>query len=222
MGLTIHYKIRFKGTAPELKERLESIRQKCMDLPFAEVSNVEQKEVTTKAIDTWNFHQCNPNSNREKRDAAIAEFGLDAWDVINAMDYDAKDKIPLKPCSMVALYLWPGEGCESSDLHFTKRPRQRYWTAKEFCKTQYATEFVRCHLLVVKLIDMCKDAGFEIVSICDEGEYYETRDMSKLGESINAYTALIEGIFGALKNNLPEGCSMEAPIETSKNYMRVK
>lgn len=221
MGLTIHYKFKFKGTVGELTNKLEQLRQKCLDLPFAEVGKVERKEITKTAIRVWNGTQYQPDITTETRDKAIAKFGLDAWNIVKAMDYDNHD-CPLQPCSLVALSLWPGEGCESSDLGFYKRPRQQYWRCREFCKTQYAAEFVRCHLLVVKMIDLAKKVGLEIVDIHDEGEYYETRDINKLAESINASTAMIESVLGVLNAGLPEGTAIEAPIEKSKNYMKTE
>ena len=74
---------------------------------------------------------------------------------------------------------------------------------------------------IKKSIDLCKEAGFEVVSVHDEGEYYETRDMDKLADSINAYTSLISSIFGSLKKQIKDtDMKIEAPIEECKNFMK--
>lgn len=220
MGLTIHYKAKFAGTKEELIAKLEQLRQKCLDLPFAEVGKVFTKSLTSHVIDVWDSNQYQPNITVEQRDEALKEAGFDdCWFLIKAMDYDAKPQ--LQPCEIVGLSIWPGEGCESSNIWFYKRPRQKYWRVREFCKTQYATEFVRCHLLVVKLIDLADELSLGICGVHDEGEYYKSRDLKKLAESINDYTALISSIFGTIKETMGSGGQVEASIETCKNYMKV-
>jgi len=125
------------------------------------------------------------------------------------------------PINMVSFLTWAGEGCESSNFSF-QRIHKRY-VCNSFCKTQYATEFVRCHLLIIKVLDLFKAEGFE-VDVSDEGEYWGTRDLSKLAENINDYTVLIKGIFGDLQDAVDKadnGVTLEAPIKTCENYMKV-
>lgn len=223
MGLTIHYTIRFDGTKDELVEALQSIRKRCLDLPFKEVTTVDLKEITDKAIKTWNHFQDNQAYSVKQRDRAIAHYGLTAWDIITSIENDAKFENSLLPCSMVSLELWTGEGCEGSNLAFHKRKRQKYWRCDSFCKTQYAEHFVRCHLLVIELLDIVKETkGFTLTYVNDEGEYWETRDIKVLAKSINEYTTMIKSIFGTLKENLPEGMTLESGIEGSENYIKVK
>jgi len=125
----------------------------------------------------------------------------------------------VKPTTMVSLPLMPGEGCESSDLHF-QRIRGKY-RCKSFCKTQYAKQFVKCHLLVIQLLDMLKKEGFE-VDVYDEGEYWQTRDLKVLAKNINESTAVISSVLGGLKSAAEErGMVVDAPIETCKNIMKV-
>ena len=220
MGLTIHYTIRFDGSKQELVSKLQAVRQKCLDLPFENVSTVDQKEITPQAIKTWDTYQFNRDFTTEQRDAAIAEHGLDAWDIISASDYNAKPH--LQPCSLVSLGLWPGKGCESSDLGFNKRPRQKYWRCSSFCKTQYADHFVRCHLLVVQLMDIIKGIDGFTVEVTDEGEYWETRSIETLAKNINESTAMIKGVLGALQANMGNGMTIEANIDKSENYINIK
>ena len=120
---------------------------------------------------------------------------------------------------MISLYLWPGEGCESSELNLQKRKRK--FVCSSFCKTQYAEQFVKCHLLVVQLLDMLKAEGFD-VDVYDEGGYWQTRDLKVLAKNINDYTSLISSVLGGLKSAAGEkGMVVDAPIEGCKNIMKV-
>lgn len=219
MGLTIHYTIEYRGSREDLVSNLLKIRSKCLDLPFEEVGEVERKLISLAAIQAWDDNQYKPGVTAEDKDRAIGKYGLDAWDIIGAMDYNAK--VQLRPTGLISLYLWPGEGCESSDVRFYKRVRQSVWRCSSFCKTQYAEHFARCHLLVIKLLDIFKATEGFTVKVSDEGKYWETRDIEVLAESINESTAMIKGVMAALSSKLPEGASIEAPITESENYMAV-
>jgi hypothetical protein len=225
MGLTIHYTIEYRGTVKQLQQKLEKVRQQCRDLPFEEVGEVGTIKITKALIDLWNYYQKSCSEGRttvEQRNKHFAELGITPWQMVELGEWREegnkywKDQ---KPTTMVSLPLWPGEGCESSDLNF-QRIRGRF-RCKSFCKTQYAEEFVKCHLLVIKLLDLLKAEGFK-VDVYDEGQYHETRDLKVLGKNINESTAMIEGLFGSLKSAAGEkGMAVDAPIEKCKNIMRV-
>jgi len=225
MGLTIHYTIEFEGTAKQLQNKLEKIRQACRDLPFEEVGEVETVRITKALIDLWNYYQESCFEGRttvEQRNKHFAELGITPWQMVELGEWQQEDnrywKI-VKPTTMVSLPLLPGEGCESSDLHF-QRIKGKF-RCKSFCKTQYAEEFVKCHLLVIQLLDMLKEEGFD-VDVYDEGGYYDTRNLKVLAKNINESTAMIAGILGSLKSAAEQsGIVVEAPIENSKNYMKV-
>ena len=222
MGLTINWNIEFTGTAKHLHTKLEKIRQKCMDMAFEEVGEeVEIVKVTQKVIDTWNKLQKKysfPNNtieNLTKRDREMENLGVTTWQMI-----ETQTRIGLKPTTMVSLYLWPGQGCESAELNFSKIGKK--FTCSSFCKTQYAEHFMQCHLLVIRLLDMLKEEGFIIVSVKDEGEYWETRDIKILAKNINDYTTLIGNALGGLQQLAKEtGMTIEAPITECQNYMKV-
>lgn len=218
MGLTIHYEVQFRGSKQALIAGLTAIREKCRDLPFEEVDEVEQKEITLGAIRCWQNHQSSPEHTVEQRDRDMALYGLDAWDIIEAINHD--DTPCLQPTFLIGLYLWPGKGCEDSSLRFYKRQRQQVWRCDAFCKTQYAEHFVRCHLLVVTLMDIVKATEGFTVQVSDEGEYWETRNIETLAENINASTAMIKGVLGSLQQSLPDGATIEANISKSENYIK--
>jgi hypothetical protein len=230
MGLTIHYTVEFKGTAKQLQTKLEKIRQACRDLPFEKVGEkIETAQITKETIKIWDWLQNmlsypqNSQNSLAMRDLIMKELGVTTWRMIELGEWREEGNRSWKvqkPTTMVSLYLWPGEGCESAELNF-QRIRGKF-ICRSFCKTQYAEEFVKCHLLVVQLLDMLKAEGFD-VDVYDEGEYWETRDLKVLGKNINESTAMIAGLFGNLKSAAKEqGMVATSPIEGCKNIMRVE
>ena len=226
MGLTIHYDISFTGTQKQLIEKLTKIRSACMDLPFQEVGKIKSVKITKNHIKVFNWLQNitkypnNSEENLKMRNLIMEMLGTNAWEMVQLGEWKKEDNRHWKeqrPTTLVSLPLWPGEGCENSDIYFEKRNKK--WICSSFCKTQYATEFVKCHLLVITLFDMFKKEGFE-VEISDEGNYWETRDLKVLAKNINDYTALISGIAESMKNNF--GGNVIAPIDICKNYMDVE
>jgi len=193
MGLTINYTIIAK-TSQQAIDGLEKLRQKCLDLPFEEVGQVEHKVITQDDIDFFDElqRQCicpnNSKENLHQRDLLIKQRGLDTWTMIKS------DGVPSE---VISLSLWPGEGCESSDITFYQKGE--IFEAHEFCKTQYAEHFVRCHTLVCAMLDIVKEIGFDL-EVNDEGEFYETRDLKVLAKNLGDYNALVESIGGMLKD----------------------
>ena len=230
MGLTIHYNIEFNGTAKQLQTKLEKIRQVCMDLPFEEVGEkVKTVKVTQEIIDIWDGLQQkysypnNSDENLEKRDLIMENLGVTTLEIIRLGEWKKNGNRSwqeTKPTTMVSLSLWPGKGCEGSDLNFYKRGRK--FICDSFCKTQYAEHFVQCHLLVVQLLDLLKAEGFIMTDIYDEGDYYQTRDIKILAKNINESTAMISSILGGLQQAAKKnGMTVEAPIEKCQNYMKI-
>jgi len=221
MGLTIHYKMRFKGSKEELAKALERVRQKCLDLPFEEVGEVETTEITQTMIDDWNETQQSGNfpnytaDDWKKIDAFREKWDVDTWTMIQATK-DGNDKAK----ENVRFLVCPGEGSETCELSFFKTRRAQYFRCSGFCKTQYATHFVRCHLALVKMIDACKEEGIDVYDVDDEGNYYETRDLQKLAESLNKSTGVIKSVGSLLRDNFP-GYIIMSNIDECENYMKV-
>lgn len=229
MGLTIHYTVKFDGTAKQLQKKLERIRQSCLDLPFEEVGEkIETVNITRDIIETWDrlqemlTHPNNSQDNIAKRDMIMEKLGVTSWRMVELGESRQEGNRywkEVRPTTMVSLYLWPGEGCESSELNF-QRIRGKF-VCESFCKTQYSEQFVNCHLLVIQLLDMLKAEGFD-VDVYDEGEYWETRDMKVLAKSINEFTALLSDVAGGLQAAAQQnGMILEATIEKCQNYMKV-
>ena len=98
------------------------------------------------------------------------------------------------------------------------------FVCRSFCKTQYATRFVDCHLLVIKLLDMLQEKGFKL-DVSDEGNYWETRDLEVLAKNINDYTVLLGAVFDSLKQSCSksgQNLSVQSQIEHCKNLVVVR
>ena len=80
------------------------------------------------------------------------------------------------------------------------------WTASAFCKTQYAsqpceggvTNFLRCHLLVIALLDTARELGFT-VEVDDEGQYDERRSIPDLIREVGSWNTMIAGVGASLR-----------------------
>ncbi len=183
---------------------LEKLRQRALDLPFAEVSELVQREG-----DAADFEKC------EKDDP----WG---WMLIQARGivHQGGRLYRVKPLSVIGFRTWPGDGCEEANfglcrypatLDVTERfgPRRTLktgldgWRWQSFCKTQYAAEvstehFLKCHLLVVTLLDKAKELGI-LREVNDEGEYWEKRDAEALAREVGEWNAMVRGFSEQLK-----------------------
>ena len=224
MGLTINYDISFKGTAEELLEKIETIRQKCLDLPFEQVTKIEhilygEKEYKCyRDIENRLMYPNNTKDNMQKASNLYNSMGIDREVLINYDVYHKSKKF--RPFSFVKWGVWAGKGCEGTDFNFFKK--KTWWKCHSFTKTQYAEQFVKCHLLVIKVLDFFKEQGF-VVKVDDEGHYWEKRDFDTLSKEINDYTTMIKSLFGdfsvAAKK---EGMTVESPIIEAENYIIIK
>lgn len=95
------------------------------------------------------------------------------------------------------------------------------WSWQSFCKTQYASNprdggqenFLRCHLNLIKVLDAAQALGL-VEEVQDEGEYWESRDLTQLCDKLHEYNTLIAGFAGKLKDQM----SVEAPITSYPNF----
>jgi len=219
MGLTIHYTIEFSGTTKQLQKKLEEFRRICIDFPFENVgervNTVKITEEIIKIYERLSKKVNYPNNNKENlsmRDSILKELGTSTSQMVELGEG--------KPTTIVSLDLFPGEGCESMNLSFQRR--DGIFVCSSFCKTQYAEEFVKCHLLIIKLLDLLKEKGFE-VEVVDEGGYWETRDLKVLAKNLNESTSSIMAIGGLIKSGAKQlGMTVESAVDDCENYMEVK
>ena len=219
MGLTIHYSIEYEGTTKQLQKKLKEVRRICLDLPFQNVGErVNTVKITKEIIQIYErlSQKVNyPNNSKENlamRDSILKELGTSTCQMAELEEG--------KPTTIVSLDLLPGEGCESMDLCFQRRDGK--YVCESFCKTQYAEEFVQCHLLIIKLLDLLKEKGFE-VEVVDEGGYWETRDLKVLAKNLNESTSGILAIGGLIRSGAEQlGMTVESAIDDCENYMEVQ
>jgi hypothetical protein len=129
----------------------------------------------------------------------------------------------------------------------TLKTKLRGWTGGSFCKTQYASNlgipnFLRAHISVITILEYMQTlTGWE-VDIRDEGDYGQNwscpdwreadaegrervyasypghHDIPRLVAEVGEWNAMIASFAGAMKDNLPNGQSLLAPILAYKDF----
>lgn len=217
MGLTIHYTLRTKLTKPsDVRTLVDAIRQFALDLPFQNVSDLKE------------FSEADPElEDDEDRRLRIQSDGH--------LENDGRHyRIPAK--RTFAFSTWPGHGCEAANIGFCSYPatiqvedkrigtKLRGWTWSSFCKTQYASNpkcggvenFVRCHLLVIRLLDFIQKSGLAEVEVEDEGGYWKQRDLPALVKEVGDWNEFLAGFTGQLQD--VHGSGLVAAITAFPNF----
>jgi len=138
MGLTVHWALKFKGTEQEALEKLEQLKDRIKDLPIEEIDGPVE-------LNYKKWKEGRYRSREDWRDWACIQLGFWNWEIKKAF----------------CLHVWPGEGCESMNMGLAKVKRGRIWRSECFCKTQYAKNFLKCHLAVIAVLDECKGRVLE-------------------------------------------------------------
>src|SRR5207248_6808050 len=97
-----------------------------------------------------------------------------------------------------------------------------YW--RSFCKTQYASNpstgdvenFLRCHLSVIRLLDHAQHLGM-LHEVCDEGGYWERRDVQALVKEVGEWNAAIASFVGGFKDLIGDR-DVQAEITKFPNF----
>ncbi len=220
MGLTVHYSLTTGLSTPkQIRELLEGIRQFALDLPFESVGEIVQFE--------GDDNHANDEAGRWLRIQAEGDVE------INGRHY----RVPPKHCA--AFWTWPGQGCEAANFGFCLYPafigekgnrvatKLKGWCWSSFCKTQYASSpecggiqhFLRCHLLVVKMLDFIKATGLVQVEVSDEGHYWQHRSVEALAKEVGSWNEFLAAFTGELKEAAgTNGQAIEAAITRFPNY----
>lgn len=221
MGLTIHYALETKLTRPEdVRTLVSTLHSFAKDLPFQAVEDVVEFK--------------NGETSHDDRDDP------DRWLKIQAGQYvkDGLGNYRVSPVHVLAFTALPGEGCEPANFGLCRYPasvdvptahgrRRRLrtglhgWSWGAFCKTQYASNpehggvenFLRCHLLVIRMPDFAKKTGLLDVGVNDESDYWEHRDVKKLASAVGEWNQFIAAFAGQLMDRAAtNGTSIEAAI----------
>ena len=247
MGLTIHYTLSLpaKTTLPEVRQKLATLRQACLDLPFQEVG--EMLEFKGEDCDFQKRDQNDP----------LRWFLCQADGQISFKYNPAGKPMPVKlgedgsygrnvlPEHIIGFNISTGMGCEESNVGLSRFPKtvmvknrasgKSYrlpvadggnWQWSSFCKTQYANSpecgglehFLQCHLSVVAMLDAAKRIGFE-VTVNDESDYFEKRDVHGLVKAIGSWDQMLAAFGGSLKDAAgAAGMTIESPIFERKDF----
>lgn len=208
MGLTIHYKTKFEGKEKEVQQKLEKLRIIAVELGFKEVSQV--------CLLDYSKHYDDFTENMKQAHNKDLEIDSYRWMKIQYREYDKKELAKVKGFCFMA---WFGEGCEATNIGLVSNDGIN-WKGGAFTKTQYAKEFIKAHLSIIALLDGCKELGI-LETVSDEGNYWESRNLEELGESINSYSVLIGSISKILKEKFGQE-KITAPIDETKNFVEVK
>jgi len=218
MGLTIHYSLKCAADNVEIaREKVRQLREIAKDLPFAEVGDIEE-------INKEDYLTENNNLSDSKK-----------WlKVVGCKYVFPKNESPyqVEPERAIAFNVWPGEGCETATFGLAFYPAENQgdrslWSWSSFCKTQYASNpefggienFVKCHLLVIKILDEAKNLGI-LDSVSDEGGYWEERNLEELISRVGEYNALIAAVVGGIQDLFANAGNVKSysPISEFPNF----
>ena len=231
MGLTIHYKLKAKGTEAAARKLVVTLHQKAHDLPFKEVG-----ELVDLAGGECDYDK------RDREDPLRwlliqAQGSVDLSHLPGESEYSSCRVLPTR---LIAFTAWPGEGCEESNFGLCQYPaeivdprhgklktRLAGWHWSSFCKTQYASDpkcgglpnFLRCHLAVVALLDRARELG-GLDSVSDESGFWDHRKVEQLVKEIGSWNELIAAFGGKLKDVIGDGVKM--PISEFPNFERLE
>ena len=203
MGLTVHFKFEHAGSEKEVKGKLEEIREKVEKLPVQGIGplvKLDWKKGNKSEDEQLGWMKIQYARNIRRDDGS--------WmDVYPEIGYGFTIDI--------------GKGCEPMNIALTRVKGEKVFKGRAFSKDQYAEDFIKCHLLIISVLDICKEEGI-LKKVEDEGGYWESRDISLLAENINASTAVLEHFSKLLKKMAPPGVEIVSEIDKSKNYVNIK
>lgn len=225
MGLTIHYTFQTDRGAEEAKHLVSELRKRALDLPFQEVGDLAELEGA----------ECAPDYGAKDE---LHWLRIQA----TAMIIQGRDYLEVPASRLFAFTTSPGAGCEDANFglcvypktHRILVPRRRTirtakkgWSWQSFCKTQYASNpryggvanFLRCHLLVVKMLDAANKLGI-LQEVNDEGSFWENRDALALAREVGDWNCMIGAFAGQLKDL--QGEALEAQIFSFPNFEQLE
>ncbi|MEK6832654.1 MAG: hypothetical protein AABY32_01290 [Nanoarchaeota archaeon] len=219
MGITIHYKMKFTGTEKELTDKLGLVANYANELMFKDVKkNIYKFDFNTdiNKIDSFTPTIIVKNEDLHKYAGAyLKPIMVDGKYVVIDEDYrwakiqtqpweDRRNENGVMVSSTVkggngiCLDTWFGEGCEPTNFGFYRKGKGKIWKGKSFTKTQYAEEFVKAHISVCHLLKFAQKIGL-VTKVSDEGDFYETNDMTKLVDNSEENLQLIAGMVDMFK-----------------------
>lgn len=226
MGLTIHYSIEIEASKSELLDKLRLFSKAVNERLEHPETPVDQPLVygAGELEDASGYGLGPDGDSREELREYYRKASCTTLTNIDGITYHhpetGEEKDPETYDGMLQMRSHPGsdavestweavvlpvyvmQGCEPFTLTLGREEGTETWKCKGFTKTQYAQDFVTAHLSVVTMLDMLKELGFD-VEVSDEGNYYETRDLSQLTEEFEEYNKLVADV-GAMLQGMAE------------------
>ena len=224
MGLTIHYSLRSNLPKPKQARILvAALRRRAQDLPFDSVG-----EIIERSGPECDFKKCGDDDPHRW-------LLIQAGQYVELPGSEGRYSFSVAPTELIAFETFPGPGCEPANLGLCRYPavievddpehrgsKRRLrtklsgWRWSSFCKTQYAsnleaggvTNFLRCHLAVVRLLDYAKQINI-LDNVHDEGEFWENRDVKMLSQQVGHWNETVAAEFGKLKDGVGDGLVAE-------------
>jgi len=201
MGLSIHYQLRFKGTPAQARKVLNRLGEIAEKIGFAEVQDgVSFVDYKTGFNDVDKHTPLNPDGEidggyrwakiqGQPRAPYMEEWETEEMYAERLAKWE-RDR-PVKHHSGYVKRIWFGEGCETTNLALVRCKREQVWSGEGFTKTQYAEDFVKAHTAVCALLRAGEKLGV-VSEVSDEGDYYQTGDVTKLLDSLEGNWRVME------------------------------
>lgn len=226
MGLTIHYSLHTAVRKPKKAlDLVARLRSRALELPFTRVDDIVQ--LTGAGCDY---------RLRRHGDATRQLLVQTSRHVDGTLADGSRWSFSVVPLCVIAFSARPGKVCEESNFGLCSYPasieiedpqnhrRRRVntglaagWRWRSSCKTRCTSaeerggvaHFLRCHLSVVRVLDLAKQLGI-LSEVNDEGGYWENRDLRALTQTVGQWNAVVARQIGQFKNLLDD--SIEAAI----------
>lgn len=219
MGLHLCYELSLPPDRPETEvaERLESLRQRALALPFDRVSSLLRfderalaEERPPHGLAFESLAHLAHFTARIRRDALYREWlGLDedaGYEVVDepTRRYRPIEAPPEVPSVTLGFAVVPGDRSEAATFVLTRlrgaEVSTRWWDHC-CCKTQYASvlgdeHLLRCHGSLVTLLDAARELGLDVV-VRDETGYWDSRDPAQLVAAVAEMNRVVARFAGA-------------------------
>lgn len=208
MGITIHWDLSLKGDKETLKAKLEAAISKFIEIGIKSTRLIEfefpacvdafrsgmvEKMLAEKYPDAanmigWYYIQATPLNVGPSKFKSIS---IQNGKPVETIHEDPGEPMPWECLGFGNLIM---AGCEPMNIALkNSRANPSAWLGHSFCKTQYAHDFEKAHLLVCKGLDILKELGFEI-RVEDEAGFYGTGDQQELFKQKEIMDVLIGNV----------------------------
>jgi hypothetical protein len=236
MGITLYYEFHSDYySQTEASDALKLLREHAVSSSFLKVTELE----------VWDGERVSElkrdASDTQQQGAAVLLSQASAYvcskEFVCEFGEDCMQRV--EPDEFVRFTLYPGEGCETAAIGLSRFPSTFIYEGREwptglstwhwhsFCKTQFAANpkcggidhFLKCHLGLISFFDYADELGI-LRRVGDDSGYWESRDESRLRESVEEMNQMIAAIAGSFRDATPEPESkqVQSPIFDFPNF----